>query len=51
MLSLRARQVTGCQAIALVSRITMINATNRLGVILNNQGGAYEPGALAGVTS
>lgn len=35
------------QAIALVSLIAMINATNRLGVILNNQGGAYEPGNLA----
>ncbi|MCF3124901.1 hypothetical protein IPZ68_35165 [Streptomyces arenae] len=37
------------QAVALVSLIAMINATNRLGVILDNQGGAYEPGALAGV--
>ncbi|QEU89587.1 carboxymuconolactone decarboxylase family protein [Streptomyces kanamyceticus] len=37
------------QAIALVSLIAMINATNRLGVILNNQGGSYEPGALATV--
>ncbi|MFH8609703.1 carboxymuconolactone decarboxylase family protein [Streptomyces sp. NPDC018029] len=35
------------QAIALVSLIAMINATNRLGVILNNQGGTYEPGNLA----
>ncbi|MFJ7194074.1 MULTISPECIES: carboxymuconolactone decarboxylase family protein [unclassified Streptomyces] len=35
------------QTIALVSLIAMINATNRLGVILNNQGGAYEPGKLA----
>ncbi|MFC9627068.1 carboxymuconolactone decarboxylase family protein [Streptomyces sp. NPDC056930] len=35
------------QVIALVSLIAMINATNRLGVILNNQGGAYEPGSLA----
>ncbi|MFI9045484.1 carboxymuconolactone decarboxylase family protein [Streptomyces sp. NPDC053427] len=35
------------QAIALVSLIAMINATNRLGVILNNQGGSYEPGNLA----
>ncbi|MGV9885024.1 carboxymuconolactone decarboxylase family protein [Streptomyces sp. NPDC003006] len=34
------------QVIALVSLIAMINATNRLGVILNNQGGAYEPGNL-----
>ncbi|TGA94390.1 carboxymuconolactone decarboxylase family protein [Streptomyces sp. MZ04] len=37
------------QAIALVSLVAMINATNRLGVILNNQGGAYEPGDLAAV--
>ncbi|GGL94704.1 alkyl hydroperoxide reductase AhpD [Streptomyces fumigatiscleroticus] len=37
------------QIIALVSLIAMINATNRLGVILNNQGGSYEPGGLAGV--
>ncbi|MGW1690005.1 carboxymuconolactone decarboxylase family protein [Streptomyces sp. NPDC002399] len=35
------------QVIALVSLIAVINATNRLGVILNNQGGAYEPGDLA----
>ncbi|MGW6062956.1 carboxymuconolactone decarboxylase family protein [Streptomyces sp. NPDC055189] len=35
------------QVIALVSLIAMINATNRLGVILNNQGGSYEPGNLA----
>ncbi|WP_203184162.1 carboxymuconolactone decarboxylase family protein [Streptomyces pratensis] len=34
------------RTIALVSLIAMINATNRLGVILNNQGGAYEPGDL-----
>ncbi|MFJ2770836.1 carboxymuconolactone decarboxylase family protein [Streptomyces sp. NPDC087300] len=37
------------QAIALVSLIAMINATNRIGVILNNQGGSYEPGNLATV--
>ncbi|NGO08873.1 carboxymuconolactone decarboxylase family protein [Streptomyces sp. HC44] len=35
------------QVIALVSLIAMMNATNRLGVIFNNQGGAYEPGNLA----
>ena len=35
------------QTIALVSLIAMINPTNRLGVILNNQGGDYEPGNLA----
>lgn len=37
------------QAVALVSLIAMINATNRLGVILDNRGGAYEPGSLATV--
>ncbi|MGW0939971.1 carboxymuconolactone decarboxylase family protein [Streptomyces sp. NPDC002666] len=37
------------QSIALVALIAMINATNRLGVILNNQGGAYTPGAPAAV--
>ncbi|GAA1894496.1 carboxymuconolactone decarboxylase family protein [Streptomyces durmitorensis] len=39
------------QTIALVSLIAMINATNRLGVILNNQGGSYEPGDLATIAS
>ncbi|MDX3235215.1 carboxymuconolactone decarboxylase family protein [Streptomyces sp. ME03-5709C] len=34
------------QAIALVSLVAMINATNRLGVILNNRGGSYVPGDL-----
>ncbi|MFD6330792.1 carboxymuconolactone decarboxylase family protein [Streptomyces niveus] len=38
------------QAIALVSLVAMINATNRLGVILNNQGGSYVPGNLTTVT-
>lgn len=37
------------QAIALVSLVAMINATNRLGVILDIQGGSYAPGALATV--
>jgi AhpD family alkylhydroperoxidase len=32
------------QIAALVSLVAMINATNRLGVILNYQGGSYEPG-------
>ena len=32
------------QAAALVSLVAMINATKRLGVILNYQGGSYEPG-------
>ncbi|MGW6153574.1 carboxymuconolactone decarboxylase family protein [Streptomyces sp. NPDC055144] len=39
------------KAIALVSLIAMINATNRLGVILNNQGGSYEPGNLATIAN
>ncbi|GGJ90344.1 alkyl hydroperoxide reductase AhpD [Streptomyces camponoticapitis] len=39
------------QVIALVSLVAMINATNRLGVILNNRGGSYEPGSLAGIAS
>ncbi|BAU81370.1 alkylhydroperoxidase like protein [Streptomyces laurentii] len=38
------------QAIALVSLVAMINATNRLGVILNSQGGSYAPGNLTTVT-
>ncbi|MFE7931306.1 carboxymuconolactone decarboxylase family protein [Streptomyces sp. NPDC057456] len=37
------------QTIALVSLVAMINATNRLGVILNNQGGSYVPGNLTTV--
>jgi AhpD family alkylhydroperoxidase len=32
------------QTAALVSLVAMINATNRLGVILNYQGGSYQPG-------
>lgn len=35
------------QLAALVSLVAMINATNRLGVILNNVGGDYQPGQLA----
>ena len=35
------------QAVALVSLIALINATNRLSVILNYEGGSYEPGLLA----
>lgn len=37
------------QLAALVSLIAMINATNRLGVILNNVGGDYQPRQLAGL--
>jgi AhpD family alkylhydroperoxidase len=36
---------------ALVALVAMINASNRFGVILNNQGGSYEPGMLATMTS
>ncbi|MFE4450902.1 carboxymuconolactone decarboxylase family protein [Streptomyces sp. NPDC056796] len=37
------------QAVALVALVAMINATNRLGVILGNRGGSYEPGDLAAI--
>jgi AhpD family alkylhydroperoxidase len=39
------------QLTALVSLVALINATNRLGVIMNNRGGSYEPGMLAGVST
>jgi alkylhydroperoxidase family enzyme len=39
------------QAIALVSLVAMINATNRLSVIGNLVGGSYEPGMFAGLSS
>jgi AhpD family alkylhydroperoxidase len=39
------------QIAALVYLIAMINAANRLGVIVRNQGGSYEPGMFAGLTS
>jgi AhpD family alkylhydroperoxidase len=43
------------QIAALVGAVAMINAANRLGVILRQQGGSYEPGMfasmLAGTTS
>ncbi|MFR9724980.1 carboxymuconolactone decarboxylase family protein [Streptomyces sp. MS19] len=37
------------QTVALVSLVAMINAANRFGVILGNEGGAYEAGNLATV--
>lgn len=37
------------QATALVSLVAVINATDRLGVILNDQGGSYVPGTLTTV--
>jgi len=39
------------QIAALVSLVAMINAANRLGVIVRQQGGSYEPGMFAGMTS
>ncbi|GAA3208084.1 carboxymuconolactone decarboxylase family protein [Dactylosporangium siamense] len=39
------------QTAALVSGVAMINAANRLGVILRNPGGSYEPGMFSGMTS
>jgi AhpD family alkylhydroperoxidase len=39
------------QIAALVSVVAMINAANRLGVILNYQGGSYEPGGYANAAS
>jgi alkylhydroperoxidase family enzyme len=39
------------QIAALVSLVAMINATNRLSVILDYQGGSYEPGKLASLSS
>jgi alkylhydroperoxidase family enzyme len=39
------------QIAALVSAVAQINAANRLGVILNNQGGSYEPGGYADMAS
>jgi AhpD family alkylhydroperoxidase len=39
------------QIAALVSVIAMINASNRLSVILNYQGGSYEPGMFSSMAS
>ena len=38
------------QIAALVSLVALINAANRLNVIVRNQGGSYEPGMLAAMT-
>jgi AhpD family alkylhydroperoxidase len=38
------------QIAALVSLVAMINATNRLGVIVRQVGGTYEPGMFAAMT-
>lgn len=37
------------QIAALVYLVAMINATNRLNVIVHNPGGSYQPGAFAGL--
>jgi AhpD family alkylhydroperoxidase len=39
------------QLAALVALISLINATNRLSVILNYAGGSYEPGMFASIAS
>jgi AhpD family alkylhydroperoxidase len=39
------------QVVALVTGVAMINAANRLGVILHQQGGSYEPGMFASLAS
>jgi AhpD family alkylhydroperoxidase len=39
------------QIAALVCLVAMINAANRLGVILRQKGGSYEPGMFASMTS
>ena len=39
------------QIAALIAEIAMINAANRLAVIVHQQGGSYEPGMLARMTS
>ncbi|WP_067458245.1 carboxymuconolactone decarboxylase family protein [Actinomadura macra] len=39
------------QIAALVSLVALINAANRLNVIVRNQGGAYEPGMFSSFTS
>ncbi|GGT41230.1 carboxymuconolactone decarboxylase family protein [Nonomuraea spiralis] len=39
------------QIVALVALIAMINANNRLNVIVRNPGGSYEPGMFAGMAN
>ncbi|MES9539560.1 carboxymuconolactone decarboxylase family protein [Actinomadura sp. NPDC000600] len=39
------------ETVALVSLVAMINAANRLGVILHQKGGSYEAGAFADMAS
>ena len=42
-----ARHYDDDQIAALVSLVALINAANRLAVIVHQRGGAYEPGMLA----
>lgn len=39
------------QLAALVYLVALVNAANRLGVIVRNQGGSYEPGMFASLTN
>ena len=39
------------QIAALVALVALINAANRLAVIVRQQGGSYEPGMFASMTS
>ncbi|WP_246632353.1 carboxymuconolactone decarboxylase family protein [Pseudonocardia nigra] len=39
------------QVAALVSLVALINAANRINVIVRNQGGSYQPGMFASMTS
>ena len=39
------------QVVALVCLVAMINAANRLGVIMHQKGGSYQPGMLASMMS
>jgi len=39
------------QVVALVAEVAMINAANRLGVIVHQKGGTYEPGILASLST
>ena len=39
------------QVAALVCLVAMINAANRLGVIVRQKGGSYQPGVFSGMTS
>ena len=39
------------QTAALVALVALVNAANRLGVIVRQQGGSYEPGMFASMTS